>query len=244
MSSIHTVVRAKLLTGEIVIVGAASVNRDGYSDKKSTELYTYVGQGHYYSYNDEVNLGDVLIHFWVIKQNYNNRYLSIGDKFLVYIKDRHMMGPSVEGIDSNLTWVVYAGMIGETCMCNAYFQDGTSVGMPISSESIVYVEEGNTGISLIQEIEKKDAIKYGTFYLANYVKDYEEMPLTSGMKIVPVHNYAILNKNVGVRNKHNVLRSNDLVFHSWKKGSLYVTVKSKLLNEVANIAIEAINIRL
>lgn len=219
--------QAKLVTGEIINYSVYATNKDAFT-QHNNPAHQYVGVGYFYVNGKENE--ELSQHFWVRKKNYSIAELQKGDKVLV-------------NLEGNLTWVVMSELIGNTGAASMIRVDGSNINYPFRDVDILYIEEGNTGISIIKSTMAKEALLKGGYHLSTYVSTFGEMPLQKGDYIEAIDGYEKENNSLKIRNSHRILNQGDLVFEGWYKDSKYATVKSVGLNKTAFLALNSIRVK-
>lgn len=173
------------------------------------------------------------------KNNYNFKDINIGDLISIYIKVQEggsSMGPDIEGNPKYLKYVVFSGMIGNSTMGQAYFDNCKPVGIPLSASSIYDVKPGK-GLHIIKETMRNLALKVGRWAIQHYIDQFNEFPLEKGHIVGTSYDYIKINKSLGIRNNNKILKSSDLSFDNWNIGDKFITVNSS--NGKTLLAIEA-----
>lgn len=177
-------------------------------------------------------------------EKYTHNDLKKGDLVLIYIKrfnDSAMTGPSVQDDETNLTWVIYDGIVMNIeDIWQGYFVDTLSpIGLPMSFDKIVDVKS-NEGLESLEKIYKLKASTHGGHFLLNYISIFNKVPIYKGSLIKVIKNYSQYNKGLIFRNNNIVLKSDKLVFEDWDGGEI-VRVKCLHTNKIAETSVETIS---
>jgi hypothetical protein len=214
----------KLISGEVIndVVRYEPHIENGQIINKSHETYLGVG----YKDEDVTNPHNI----WVNTREYSILDLKTGDKVLTEINGERK-------------WVIIIEQIGDTGASLTISVDGTYLANPITSYDIIYVEEGNTCLTLLKSFLAKKAILEGGDSIKNYIHLFGDLPFKEGTPIKVKEGYHVENNKLNIRNNHRILNENDLVLDHHFKSKDYITVKSTKTGKKTDISVISVEIK-
>lgn len=167
--------------------------------------------------------------------------LSIGDLILLYVQEMEggaSMGRGVEGNPEFEKWVVFGGSVYTENVGQAYYQDGTPLGMFLHDSDIFGVKS-KEGLPVIRKVMLENARQCGSHHTEHFVELFNECPFHPGEKVGISFDYAKKNKKLGIRSAHSVLKNSGLSFISADNDIAIVSSE----NRTARVSLFALSVR-